>query len=134
MAKRKAPREGSFALWLSKRLDWPNDKILQHAERAGFPAKTKQRLHHARHQLRAQYGLGAPADPTKSHPKKKPPPPKKKPKSTTTKSTKTKSKLQPTALQLKLSHLRKLVFEVGWDAARDVFHEFEATYSRWGGR
>lgn len=31
----------------------------------------------------------------------------------------------------KLAQLRKLVFEIGWDAAREVFNEFQDMHGRW---
>ena len=37
----------------------------------------------------------------------------------------------PTGEDLKLAQLRKLVFEIGYDKFRAVFHEFEEMYKRW---
>lgn len=114
--------------WLSKRLDWPNSKLVAHAPRAGFTPKTLQHIYRARNALRAQYGLGKLQHPDKSHPKqsskKKPPKKKKQPE----------QQQQLSALMLKKSRLRKLIFEIGWDEAREVFHEFEDIYGQWGER
>ena len=121
MTKHKGPRKGSTLHWLSKRLDWSNADLLatKRLQGKGLPY-----IHRARHQLRHVHGLGELGDPSKSHPRatKKSAPKQKKPK----------KQQQPTALQVKVAHLRKLIFEIGWDAAREVFHEFEDIYGRWG--
>lgn len=127
MKKRKGPRPGSTLHWLSKRLDWPSDKLLATTRLQG---KSVKYIHRARHQLRAKYGLGELAQASKSHPQSDAPKQRKQ-----RKQKKPKQKKQPqqqlTALQLKISRVRKLIFEIGWDAARELFHEFEDTYSRW---
>lgn len=125
MTKRKGPRPGTTLHWLSQRLDWPNDKLLrdERLEGKGLPY-----IHRARHQLRRVHGLGELAEPSKSHPRATKQKRKKRQKSTPKKS---KQPQQLTALQLKISRVRKLIFEIGWDAARELFHEFEDTYSRW---
>ena len=43
-----------------------------------------------------------------------------------------KAAARPSATDIKKAQLRKLVFELGFDVAREVFDEFRDMHSRWG--
>lgn len=114
--KLRKPREGTFLALVAKHMDSPPEEVMALARSEGLCEKgvddvvLRKRVHKARWQVKEK--PKAAAKPKRSAP------------------TKPKRAAAPSAADEKRAALSRLIFELGFDAAREVFASYQSLHER----
>ena len=126
----KPLQPGTQIEFVSRHLELPDAELLEKGKTEGFKIVEKN-LRKMRWLLRTKYGFDNTGVQPRAYKAKGP---RTKPVEGKKRGPYKKRKKQASpADALKLSQLRKLIFELGWDAAHDIFSEFMDMHNRWGG-